>query len=79
MQMSQQDGESASNMNQDQMVNETQGRMQVISNQIRDPVSTRYDDIYHPRTDKKVIRKFSILTVTHIYRRKPVYILRKHL
>lgn len=58
MQMSQQDGESVSAMNQEQIVKETQGRMQVISNQIRDPVSTRYDDIYHPRTDKKVIRKF---------------------
>lgn len=58
MQMSQQDGESVSAMNQEQIVKETQGRMQVISNQIRDPVSTRYDDIYYPRTDKKVIRKF---------------------
>lgn len=58
MQMSQQDNDSASGMNQDHMVNETQNRMVAIAEQIQNPVSTRYDDIYHPRTDKKVIRKY---------------------
>lgn len=32
--------------------------MFVIANQLKNPVSTRYDDIYHPRTDKRVIRKY---------------------
>ncbi len=31
-----------------------------IAEHIQNPVSTRYDDIYHPRTDKRVIRKFII-------------------
>ena len=30
--------------------------MMLIAEQIENPVSTRYDDIYHPRTDKRVIK-----------------------
>ena len=28
-----------------------------IAEHLQNPISTRYDDIYHPRTDKRVISK----------------------
>ena len=61
---------------QENIVNETQNRMIAIAEKIQQPVSTRYDDIYHPRTDKKVIRKSITLDSTNflIYRRKSVYV-----
>jgi len=44
-------------MQQENLMNVSQGRMYAIAEQLQNPVSTRYDDIYHPRTDKRVIRK----------------------
>lgn len=60
MQMSQTDNDSASAMHtaQQDLVNESQNRIMAIAEHIQHPVSTRYDDIYHPRTDKRVIRKY---------------------
>ena len=61
MQMSQTENDSASAMHQtaqENLVNESQNRIMAIAEHIQHPVSTRYDDIYHPRTDKRVIRKF---------------------
>jgi hypothetical protein len=61
MQMSQTENDSASAMHtaqhQENMVNESQNRIMAIAEHIQNPISTRYDDIYHPRTDKRVIRK----------------------
>ena len=55
-------GGSVSNENESQqqehMMNQSQQNMFIIAQQLKNPVSTRYDDIYHPRTDKRVIRKF---------------------
>ena len=42
---------------QENLVNQGQGRMYAIAEHLQNPISTRYDDIYHPRTDKRVIRK----------------------
>lgn len=39
------------------LVGTSQGRMYAIAEHLQNPISTRYDDIYHPRTDKRVIRK----------------------
>ena len=52
-------GGSVSNENESQenMMNQQQQNMYVIAQHLKNPVSTRYDDIYHPRTDKRVIRK----------------------
>ena len=62
MQMSQTENDSASAMQtaqqQENFVNESQNRIMAIAEHIQHPVSTRYDDIYYPRTDKRVIRKF---------------------
>jgi len=30
--------------------------MYAIAEHLQNPISTRYDDIYHPRTDKRVIK-----------------------
>ena len=35
-----------------------------IADHLQNPISTRYDDIYHPRTDKRVIRKY-IITISN--------------
>ena len=43
--------------------------MYAIAEHLRNPISTRYDDIYHPRTDKRVISKFkSFFTFSFILR-----------
>merc|ERR1711988_1834290 len=39
-----------------QLINESQGRMIAIAEHLQNPISTRYDDIYHPRTDKRFIQ-----------------------
>ena len=61
LQMSQVEGDSQSAAQtatvNEQLVNDSQVKMHAIAEQLRDPISTRYDDIYHPRTDKRVIRK----------------------
>jgi hypothetical protein len=39
------------------MAQEGNNRMYAIAEHLQNPISTRYDDIYHPRTDKRVISK----------------------
>ena len=46
----------AQNENQ---IQDSQQKMIAIAEHIQLPISTRYDDIYHPRTDKRVICKFT--------------------
>ena len=68
MQMSQTENDSASAMHQtaqENLVNESQNRIMAIAEHIQHPVSTRYDDIYHPRTDKRVIRKFFFFSLSN--------------
>lgn len=36
-------------------MNDAQIRMNVLAENLQNTTSTRYDDIYHPRTDKRVI------------------------
>lgn len=38
-------------------IQDSQQKMIAIAEHIQLPISTRYDDIYHPRTDKRVICK----------------------
>ena len=47
----------AQNENQ---IQDSQQKMIAIAEHIQLPISTRYDDIYHPRTDKRVICKYSL-------------------
>ena len=65
MQMGQTDEEAQSHqMMQQQLsyenqivMNDSQMKMAAVLEGLQNTVSTRYDDIYHPRTDKRVIRK----------------------
>ena len=40
------------------MMNDAQLKMNALMEGLQNTVSTRYDDIYHPRTDKRVISKY---------------------
>ena len=63
MAASQQDGnidmESIANQQatEENKIQESQQKMMAIAEHMALPISTRYDDIYHPRTDKRVISK----------------------
>ena len=54
------DSQSAIQAGQEQLMAESQGRMLAIAEHLQNPISTRYDDIYHPRTDKRVICKYKM-------------------
>ena len=67
MQMSQNEQDDVIQSIQQQQQNlaaESNNRMYAIAEHLQNPISTRYDDIYHPRTDKRVISKLTSLFFT---------------
>ena len=43
-------------------IQDAEGKMIAIAEQLQFPISTRYDDVFHPRTDKRVIREYAVLS-----------------
>ena len=60
------------------MIQESQHRINIIADKLQNPVSTKYDDIYHPRTDLRVISKYT-RTSNSNFRGQPVHLPRKRL